>query len=172
MRSTTVVRDDEHRLDPLWATVRRRHPDADLVILPTEEPPEPSSAEVTTFRPDALSERSAARLLGEQGAPAPHVSWLKAPGQDLARRETLWTLDGIEEPDARERLAAASAWLRERGWTVAMPPTGMPRIAAHIGRGLDRQDILLLAVPDTQRFVLRLRSSALEAPSAHDPSRG
>lgn len=166
MRSTTVVRDDEHRLDPLWATVRRRHPDADLVVLPAEEPTEPSSAEATAPRSDTLSERSAARLLGERDAPAPHVGWLKVPGQDLARRETLWTLDGVEEPDAHERLAAASAWLRERGWTVAMPPTGLPRVAGHIGRGLDRQDILLLAVPDEQRFVLRLRSSALEAPSA------
>lgn len=156
----------------MWATVRRRHPDADLVVLPAEEPPEPSSAEVTTFRPDTLSERSATALLGERGTPAPHVNWTKVPGQDLARRETLWTLEGIEEPDARERLAAGSAWLRERGWTVAIPPTGLPRVAGHIGRGLDRQDILLLALPDKQRLVLRLRSSALEAPSAHDSSRG
>ncbi|GGU15266.1 hypothetical protein GCM10007979_12370 [Nocardioides albus] len=172
MRNTKVVRDDEQRLDPFWATVRRRHPDADLIVLPPETPPERSAVAVATVRPDALSERSAAHLLGERTAPPPQVNWVTVPGQDLARRETLWTLDEIEEGNARGRLTAASAWLRERGWTVAMPPTGMPRVAGHIGRGLDRQDVLLLAVPATQRLVLRLRSLALEAPSAHGSGRG
>ncbi|MEI7054187.1 hypothetical protein WBG06_00095 [Nocardioides sp. CCNWLW239] len=172
MRSTDVVRDDEQRLDPFWATVRRRHPDADLIVLPAEAPPERSAAEVATVRPDALSERSAAQLLGEREAPTPHVSWSKLPGHDLARRERIWTLDGITDSDARERLTAASAWLRERGWTVAVPPTGMPRVAGHIGRGPARQDVLLLAVPDRQRLVLRLRSVAGEAPTALDSSRG
>lgn len=157
-------------LDAFWSTVRRRHPDLDVVLVPEDEPqveeapppPEPDPRLVETV-PDAFDswlarawEAVAPAAARDQGADVV-ARW--EPGDtadDLARVATR-AADGVDEVDGQQAVAAAERFLRDDGWDGLVPPTGLPRVLATRFRdGIDEQ-VQVVFVPASGRLALAVR---------------
>lgn len=116
-------------LPPFWAAVRRRHPDADLVVLPAEAPP-PAAEPVDDDR--VLATRAlvaeaasrAAALLGVADEPGARIEYAAGPGTVAAHAEVMST-----PADGRGALDALRDGLERDGWRVG-PASGADRLAA------------------------------------------
>lgn len=114
--------------DPFWSVVRRRHPAADLVLLPAARPPGPAgtlSAEVVGDVARAVVD--AWRLLapvaaaaGDQAAPV--VSWrARTGGHALVAQKAL---RGIGTDAGVEVLRSVAGVLGRRGWLLRPSRSG------------------------------------------------
>ena len=114
-------------LPPFWAAVRRRHPDVDLVLLPTEEPAPPGD-EVDDAAVRAAVERVDALVdaLGAEPAATAGIGFGPDPGTVVPRVR----LAGHRE-DGLATLARLRARLETEGWTVRRPDDGLTRVLAH-----------------------------------------
>lgn len=159
--------------DPFWAPVRRRHPDVDIVLLPTthpalEQPEEPAPEATEPVDPaevEELAEDLVAALwraaVGDTDPTEREQRW----AQD--RLETTWTHEGAQPVDpatAQSVVRRAAETLEQSGWQVLAPPDGLPRVQAGRPDGRSRAEVLLLVVPETGRLVLRHRTGAGTAP--------
>ncbi|WP_110181284.1 hypothetical protein [Nocardioides solisilvae] len=152
--------------DPFWSVVRRRHPDVEIVVLP----PEPETATpaglpladpaAVAAREDSDVRRRWVRLVGDLGDVHAdwQARWVPGGAPDRVRRETTLTVDGADPVVAVARLESAAAALREDGWHVLAPATGLPRVMAGRDGELGRAELQLVLVPDAGRLVLRVRS--------------
>lgn len=117
-------------LPPFWAAVRRRHPDADIVVLP-DAPPDPVAGAVDEVD-DGVVRRALERVdttADELGADPPakaRLGYGPDPGTVLARvRLASHREDGPATLNRlRDRLA-------ERGWDVRRTEGGVARLVGH-----------------------------------------
>lgn len=160
--------------DPFWSVVRRRHPDVELVLLPSAGPAGPAgTAELTEPIPEPIPETSAEEATAECAARVAELwdrlvgvtepdewrdRWTTGATPDLARHEATWTLLAVDPVTASSTLERAAATLREEGWRVLAPPDGMPRVLAGRPARHGREELDLVLVPATGRFFLTVRS--------------
>lgn len=117
-------------LPPFWAAVRRRHPDADIVVLP-DGPPDPGAGAVDEVDDGAVRRAldrvdAAADELGADPPAEARLGYGPDPGTVLARvRLASHRKDGPATLNRlRDRLA-------EAGWDVRRPEGGVARLVGH-----------------------------------------
>lgn len=113
-------------LPPFWAAVRRRHPDADIVLVPEQAPPTPGD-EVTDEMVVAAVDRVNASVdaLGADPPAAATIGFGPEPGTVVPRVRL-----ASHREDGLETLTRLRDQLEELGWTVSRPEGGMPRLLA------------------------------------------
>lgn len=140
-------------LPPFWAAVRRRHPDADIVLLPAD-PPGPVEAEVDDRTVhDALARVDATvAALGAEPPATAEIGFGPAPGTVVARvRLASHREDGLEALNRlRDRLDA-------EGFSVRRPEGGLARLVGH------RDDLHVRAsyAEPTTTFLLEVSSDPM-----------
>ncbi|GAA4804621.1 hypothetical protein ACFQ0K_11160 [Nocardioides caeni] len=136
-RSDPALLDD----DPFWSVVRRRHPEAEVVLVPPAPPPDrpgpPVARDVLDELVAALREAwrtvapitSAAAATGDDGPPS--VSWrARSGGHALVLQKAL---RGIGAAGGRELLRSIAAVLGRAGWLLR--PSGGDGLAVLDARG-------------------------------------
>ncbi|GAA4695769.1 hypothetical protein [Nocardioides nanhaiensis] len=152
--------DDETSSDPLFAALRRRHPDVDVVLLPPEEPApthratEGDDAEVRARL--AAVELAQARVRSALAPLVPDLAPVAAAapafGGTEAQVRGLVRLRGTSEaePDLVHRLASA---LSRLGWAARV--AGEPGAVGRVTGVLDDVDLSLThAAPPASGLVL------------------
>lgn len=152
--------------DPFWSVVRRRHPDLGIVLLPPEAPGPAESGQphrdpepFARIQSEDMDELWAA-LVGD-GMTRRDVRWIPGPTRDSVRFSVTLTVEGVSGPTGLDHLREAVALLRNGGWNVFTPPTGMPRILADRRGELGDESLLFGYAPDTHRLFARLTSTGL-----------
>ncbi len=158
--------------DPLFAAVRRRHPDVDLVVLPPAEPEtEPESAvdDATVARTVELVAETAGRIWS---AVAPLSDQQPEARLRFAERESeVRAVARVVEKrsDGYALLVRLRHEMEERGWSVQRPPgpeVALERLAAERDGGR-----LTASYAETSGAVLVELSSA-PLPVGTDRARG
>lgn len=123
--------------DPFWSVVRRRHPEATVVLVPPAvTPPDDAGPTPDELRAIAGSAHAAWRLVaplvasvGDDGAPT--VSWRgRAEGHALVLQKAL---RGLGSAGGTELLRAVAAVLGREGWLLR--PSARDGVAVLDGRG-------------------------------------
>lgn len=168
MAQDDAVHVDATRLvaeDPFWSVVRERHPDLDVVVLPPAAPDRPAWPDGTVPLV-SLAEAADTCLTyvcdvwDAVGAPPPDGAaerWFAGALPDAVRREV--TLRHRPAADVGDDfLAGAADALSRSGWSVVVPPTGVPRVLAGRDAEVDRWELQLLLGAD--ELVMRVRSAS------------
>ena len=153
-------------LDAFFAPVRRRHPDVDIVVLPTPEPA-PSAERLHEAQVGATRDRvagSAERVCAAVAAPSPPTRLRFGPdeGTVLASARSSATT-----PVGFGALVALRGVLEGEGWRVRRLPGGVERLAGVRGdlrvqaSYAEGTDTLLVEVTSEPMFVGRARAREL-----------
>lgn len=112
--------------DPFWSRVRRRHPDVDVVLVPSDGPGDDPPEEATATPGEIGSMlatvgelwRSVVRpILAEAGATAPpSIRWRRRPDGGTAIVQK--ALPGVGQEAGTDLLRALFHALHDRGWSV------------------------------------------------------
>lgn len=113
-------------LPPFWATVRRRHPDVDLVLIPDQGPVPPGEEVDDEAVAQAVGRvHAVADALGAEPPAEARIGFGPDPGTVVPRvRLASHRDDGVA---ALNRL---SDQLEELGWSVHRPQGGVDRVVA------------------------------------------
>lgn len=176
--------------DPFWSVVRRRHPDVDVVVLPSvpgaRRPSDPNPAwegEEADAEAEARHEHEVVRRAWEQLVadsgdivtarvvlPVVTGRWLGGSAPDRVRREASAVVEDLEHLSDPLACAAllrrAEATLRDGGWHVVAPTDGLPRLMAGRPERDGRREVLLVHAPAQGRLVLRTRGPELAVGAA------
>lgn len=141
-------------LPPFWATVRRRHPDVDIVLLPAGEPMPPGVDDVDEEAVLAAVERvsAAVEALGAEPPVAARIGFGPDPGTVVPRVRL-----GSHREDGLATLDRLRHQLEEQGWAVRRPEGSVVRL---VGR---RDDLHVRAsyVQQTGSFLLDVSTDPL-----------
>ncbi|WP_370288380.1 hypothetical protein [Nocardioides sp.] len=155
------VDDDAAARDPFWATVVRRHPDVDVVLLPPEPPPSaaPAGEQVDPEEHRLAQQAGVHRLLDALGLPLPERvddGWLAGSAAGTVRWQGTVACEVAAEV-ASGALRSAAEHLADDGWHRLVPSGGVPRVLAgrDTPRGREEAQVLL---PAPTRVVVRMRS--------------
>lgn len=150
--------------DPFWSALKRRHPDIDIVLLPSA-PPAPSASGTAPMAAEPFArehlmdtDRVWDALVGH-GTQRRTARWIPGPTRDSVRRTATLTLDGVDQTVAVAHLRAAEEVLRAEGWRTFAPPTGMPRITAERDGSLGDEHLLFGYSVEARRVFLRVTSA-------------
>lgn len=149
-------------LPPFWAAVRRRHPDADIVLLPVD-PPGPAAVEVDDRTvEDAVARVDAtAAALGAEPPATAEIGFGPDPGTVVARVRL-----ATHRQDGLETLNRVRDLLDGHGFSVRRPEGGLARLVGH------RDDLHVRAsyAEPTTTFLLEVSSDPM--PVGNDRARG
>ena len=150
--------------DPFWSAVRRRHPDADIVLLP-ERPSAPVTRGLPAEDPDAaavsadaVAEGLWALLAGDLQIEAT-ARWRSGPTPDTVQREVTFRSDGVDPVTGVAAVSRGGETLTADGWHVLIPADGLPRALAGRDEELGRREAQLVHDPAAARLILRVRSA-------------
>lgn len=155
-------------LDAFFAAVRRRHPEVDLVVLPSEEPTPsagpPDEARVSATPGQVATAAELAWHALEADTAAPTARWRFGPddGTIVASARSSMTT-----PDGFRALVALRGALEAEGWRVRRPPGAVERLSAARGdlrvqaSYAEATGALLLEVSSTPVLVGRSRAREL-----------
>ncbi|WP_309127912.1 hypothetical protein [Microbacterium sp.] len=153
-------------LDPFWSVVRRRHPDLDIVILPPARPrpaessqPRRAPGPFARMQMEDMDELWATVV--DRGLPRRNVQWIPGPTHDSVRHTVTLTLDEVGRVAGISHLREAVTVLKNDGWEVFTPPTGMPRLVADRPGELGDESLLFGYAPEQRRLFARLTSTGL-----------
>jgi hypothetical protein len=124
-------------IDPFWEAVRRRHPDADLVLLPPEdatEPADPVDDATVGLVTGLVAEAAGAlwRAVAPDSAVVPQVR-LRFGDRETDVRAVAHVVE--RTPDGYARLVRLRHELERGGWSVQRPPHGLERLVAELYGG-------------------------------------
>lgn len=152
--------------DPFWSVVRRRHPDIDIVLLPPDRPVPADSGQAARapepFAREHIAEADAvwAALVGH-GMPLSTTRWIPGPTGDSICHSVTLTLGDVEDAIGLAHVRTAAELLSADGWTVFIPPTGMPRVTADRAADLGSERMLLGYAADPGNLFLQLTSAGV-----------
>lgn len=160
--------------DPFWSTVRRRHPDLDIVLLPGPGPERaavpaetvPCDAEAVGEELDAAADERWATLAPtgpvDPDAAQPVRRWAGGVAPGTLRREVTWRVEADVAAGAAA-LLAAERLLTAEGWHCFVAPQGLPRVTASRVADLGREEVTLAQVllADPPGLVVRWRSGSV-----------
>lgn len=149
--------------DPFWSVVRRRHPDVDIVLLPSQDEaaeevdpvePDPSLVDDVPAAFDAWIVDVWPRLAGDLDRPPFESSWVPGAVTGSLSRTALLAVDDVDGVAAAQALSGAERALELDGFHVLAPPDGMPRVLAGRDEGRMRRELQIVHVPATGRFAV------------------
>jgi hypothetical protein len=149
-------------LDAFFAPVRRRHPDVDIVPLPTSTPSTEDTLDEAQVAATLDRVASTARRMWEVAfpdAPPPTGRWHFGPAEGTV---VAWARSAATTPAGFAVLVALREFLEAEDWQVRRLPGAIERVAAA------REDLRLEAsyAESTGAFLLGVRSAPSHVGSA------
>lgn len=128
--------------DPMLSVLRERHPEVDVILLPTPAPPPADAPVATPEQIDALAEQTEvavdellARLVRDPAWPGGSRRESRWRRDDVGRAylEVVVVLTGLPDGDNVRLLRATGNALLDLGWRAGPVSADPPRLAARRG---------------------------------------